>query len=145
MPFAILSPRPVAVTTPTIMPAQPQVTATDIAPLAVSSRQRTNFFKNSRTLNRLVSRTISITQIIRHEIIPYMAAFIADRPITSSATITMIGATLYQPVFSRYTTSGLCSFGIPSRPFFTASKCTLVKIPVKYRSAGIQAARAMVP
>ena len=37
-PFAIFRPRPVIVTTPTIIPAQPQVTATEIALCALSAR-----------------------------------------------------------------------------------------------------------
>ena len=74
-----------------------------------------------------------------------MAAIMAERPWIRSAVITTTGAIMYQPCFMSWLTTGRWSFGTPRRPCFRASKWTLVKIPVKYRSAGIQAARAIVP
>ena len=130
-PLAIFSPNPVSVTDPTIMPAQPQVTATEMALRALSSSPLMNIRKNCITSNRFSSRVMLTTQIRRHESIPHMAAFIAVLPPTKRTIITMTGKIIYQPSFKSCLTTGRCSLGSPSSPRFRASKCTLVKIPVK--------------
>ena len=76
---------------------------------------------------------------------PQMAAFIAELPVQSNATITITGRIMYQPSLMSCLATGRCSFGRPRRPRLSASKGTFVKMPVKYSSAGIQAASAIVP
>src|SRR5699024_6457947 len=131
----IFNPKPVFVTTPTIIPAHAVAAATPSAVLAPD-------VKASIKREKLIRVSFNGKLTIIADKIPNKAVLSILNPLNNKIIITIIGNNKW--IFLSTTDAfGICSLGKPCKPSFFASKCVIIQIPAKYNVAGISAALAI--